>query len=76
MTYQGKPLPSFQNPPVVEVVLGVQFDAIKALGTPQIGLLWQEFREQLPKTEDQPPLEPEIEQFALPASHSLGFHFR
>ena len=63
MSDTPNPLPSFENPPVVEVVLGTQFDAIKGLKIPQIGLLWQEFRDRLPVTEEQPPLEPVIERF-------------
>jgi len=56
-------LPEFANPPVTEVVLGVQFDPIKGLRTPQIGMLWQEFKDRLSVTEEQAPLESVIERF-------------
>jgi uncharacterized protein (TIGR04255 family) len=65
MTQPAKPLPSFVAPPVVEVVLGVQFEPIKGLRTPQIGLLWQEFKDRLPVTQEQPPLDPIIERFGV-----------
>jgi uncharacterized protein (TIGR04255 family) len=70
------PLPSFDCPPVVEVVLGTQFDPIKALRAPQIGLLWQEFRTQLPITEEQPPLDPVIERFGAVRKATQGVSFQ
>ena len=59
------PLPDFTDPPVIEVALSVQFDALSALRTPQLGLLWQEFRKEFPATEEHPPLEPVIERFGV-----------
>lgn len=35
---------SFDSPPVIEVVLGVQFQALP-MTTPHVGLLWQRYRE-------------------------------
>lgn len=63
MTNMRDPRPSYENPPVVEVALSVQFEPIKALRTPQLGLLWQEFRDRFPVIEEHPPLEPVIERF-------------
>jgi len=34
-------LPKFKNPPVIEVVFGVQFKKLEDLKAPHIGLLWQ-----------------------------------
>lgn len=58
-----QPLPEFDKPPVTEVVLGVQFEKLGSLRTPQLGYAWQAFRERFPQTEEQPPLEPVFEQF-------------
>jgi len=58
-------LPDFTNPPVVEVALSLQFDPIKNLRTPQIGLLWNEFKKDFPQTEEHPPLEPVFERFGV-----------
>jgi len=55
------PLPSFQRPPVVEVSLSTQFDAVEGLTTPLIGALWAQFRTQFPRTEDHGSLEPVFE---------------
>lgn len=57
------PIPEFVSPPVSEVVLGVQFEKMESLKTPQLGYLWHAFRDRFPHTEEQPPLEPVIEQF-------------
>jgi len=61
-------LPYFKHPPIVEVAISVQFEPIANLRTPQIGVLWQQFRDRFPSTEDHPPLEPAIERFGV--SHS------
>ena len=60
------PLPDFADPPVVEVALSVQFEVLSKISTPQLGLLWQEFRERFPITEEHPPLEPVTERFGVP----------
>lgn len=66
MTDVSQPLPEFDNPPVVEVALSVQFEALANLRTPQIGLLWQQFRDRFPKTEEHPPLDSVFERFGVP----------
>ncbi len=57
------PLPEFDNPPVVEVALSVQFDPLVKLRTPQLGLLWKEFGNDFPRIEEHPPIEPISETF-------------
>jgi uncharacterized protein (TIGR04255 family) len=61
-------LPEYEKPPVVEVALSVQFERIEALHTPQLGLVWEAFRERFPKTQEHPPLDPVFEQFGAPGS--------
>jgi uncharacterized protein (TIGR04255 family) len=61
----SRTLPDFENPPLVEVALSVQFEPLEKFGSPQIGLLWTEFRGSFPNTEEHPPLEPVIEQFGV-----------
>jgi uncharacterized protein (TIGR04255 family) len=62
-------LPDYSNPPVVEVVTAVQFEPLKNLSTPQIGLLWSEFRDRFPQIEEHPPLDPMIERFDARKPH-------
>lgn len=71
-----QPLPEFDNPPVVEVALSVQFETLANLRTPQIGLLWQQFRDRFPKTEEHPPLDPVLERFGVPQTAREGFRIQ
>ena len=48
MTSRSPDLPDFGNPPVTEVVLGVQFGTLDRLLAPHLGLVWTEFRDQFP----------------------------
>lgn len=52
-----------KNFPVIETVLSAQFEPISGLRTAHLGLLWNEFKETFPQTEERPPIEPVIEQF-------------
>lgn len=58
-----RPRPEFDNPPVVELVLDVQFQPISALDAPRLGLLWQIFRSDFPQVEQHGPLTPLVERF-------------
>lgn len=57
-----RPLPDYYNPPVIEVVYGVQFEPL-GLQCPTIGLFWQAVRQQYPSFVENPPLAPVIEKF-------------
>jgi uncharacterized protein (TIGR04255 family) len=54
-------LPRFANPPVVEVALSIMVEPLASFKTAYVGLLWNEIREQFPKTADHPPLDSVIE---------------
>lgn len=58
-------LPDFEHPPVTEVALAVQFEPLSALRTPQIGLLWNEFRKEFPRIEEHAPLGRMVERFGI-----------
>lgn len=60
------PLPSFQQPPVVEVAIAVQFEELSGLTGPMIGLLWQRFRDRLPQLEVHAPRPTRFERFVVP----------
>jgi uncharacterized protein (TIGR04255 family) len=68
-------LPDFAAPPVTEVALSVQFDPLTVLRTPHLGLLWQDFRDRFPKTEEHSPLPPVIEKFGLIGLAPIGVRF-
>src|SRR4030042_1345777 len=66
MNKMDAPRPDFVSPPVVEVALSVQFESLGKLRTPQLGSLWQEFRDRFPVTEEPPPLDAVVERFGAP----------
>lgn len=43
----------YENPPIDEIICGVRFDSIKQLQSAHFGILWQKFKPDFPKTEDQ-----------------------
>lgn len=43
----------YKNPPIHEIICGVRFDSIKHLQSGHFGILWQKFKRDFPKTEDQ-----------------------
>jgi len=53
-------LPDYDNPPVNEVVIGIQFVPVDVTGA-HIGLFWEGLRSEFPKASEQPALEPRIE---------------
>lgn len=70
-----KHLPSYENPPINEVTVGVQF-------APQAGYrqiyaleIWQLFKKEFPHLEEHPPLPPIIETFGTHAIGQIGFGF-
>lgn len=56
-------LPSFKQPPVVETVLGVQFEPIRGFTNAHLGAFWQTLGLDWPNVADAPPLEQQFEQF-------------
>jgi len=51
------PLPEYDNPPLIEVVFGVQFKELKELRSPHIGVFWEKIgRVEYPGFEEKPPL--------------------
>lgn len=64
------PLPEYANPPVIEVVVGVQFVQLEGLQAPHLGLFWDRIRGQFPQLESQVPLAPVVERFGETDSSS------
>lgn len=63
MSSDATSLPSFRQPPVTEVVLSVQFDALVGFELQHFGALWERFKDKFPKVETKPSLEPVWETF-------------
>lgn len=57
-------LPDYTRPPVVETVLGVQFDRLSNLKNAHLGAFWETLDQHLwPLVSDAPPLVPQFERF-------------
>lgn len=63
MTNSGRPLPEFDDPPVSETVLGVQFAPLTNFSILQFGLYWELIREEYPRSDIKPPLPSIVEVF-------------
>lgn len=63
MKTRSATLPDFTRPPVIEVVLGIQFDRITGFQTIHAGHLWDDFRRDFPQVQEHPPLDPTFETF-------------
>ncbi|MGE4000461.1 MAG: TIGR04255 family protein [Planctomycetaceae bacterium] len=57
------PLPDYESPPVVETILGVQFDPLEKLTAPLLGAFWCTIRNEWPNASEAPYLESKFEQF-------------
>lgn len=49
-------IPSFKNPPVIEVVWSVQFAELSWLGSPDTGVFWSSIKNRYPRCEEAPPI--------------------
>lgn len=66
-------LPDFQDPPVDEVVLGVQFEPPIGYTSVFVGKIWDLFRDEFPIVNEVPRLEPQFEVFG--GNPTPGFQF-
>lgn len=63
---RGDAFPDYENPPVIEVVCGIQFKPINTLLSPYLGLLWEKYKSEYPQCSEVAPLNPVIERFDEP----------
>ena len=68
MSARPDQLPEFANPPVVEVVLSLQFERVE-LTSLLFARMWERFRERFPRVEEHPPLPPSVERFDPASAH-------
>lgn len=59
-------LPNFDDPPVTEVALSIQFAALSQFRNAHAGLYWDKIRKQYPVASEQSPLVPAFETFGTP----------
>lgn len=63
LTPNIKPIYRFSNPPVVESVLGVQFEPLAKFKIGHLGAFWKALGPEWPATADAPAIEPQFETF-------------
>jgi uncharacterized protein (TIGR04255 family) len=56
----------FRHPPVVEVVLSVQFEPLHEMTAAHIGLYWAQVKQQFPYAQEHSRLEPIVERYEAP----------
>jgi uncharacterized protein (TIGR04255 family) len=56
-------LPTYDRPPVVETVVGVQFDPIRGLSNGHLGAFWHQLGDEWPRVSHANPLNQEFEEF-------------
>ncbi|MBV9219087.1 MAG: TIGR04255 family protein [Methylobacteriaceae bacterium] len=66
-------LPDFRKPPLIEVVVGVQFDVPRGYESFRAYQVWQLFSANFPEIQELPPLQPTFETFGLPVGPPFGF---
>jgi len=63
-------LPDFENPPLTEVALSIQFEALSPIEFVDLGPLWRELKSRYSNVEQHPPLPPAFEIFGMPAAQT------
>ena len=76
LSHGSEHLPEFDDPPVVETVLSVQFEPLPLVQTAHLGLLWSEYRSLFPKPGEHPALDPVIERFPESPSGRMGLRLQ
>ena len=73
----NSPLPNYEHPPLVETVLGVQFDRLPDMKNAHLGSFWNQLdRESWPHVSDAPPLSSEYERFGEIDRWTKGFELQ
>ncbi|NOU20632.1 MAG: TIGR04255 family protein [Methyloglobulus sp.] len=67
-------LPDYKNPPLNEVIFGIQFSQPKGYQQIFAGKVWELFREDYPQVQEQLPLQPNFEVFGLPSQGTVISH--
>lgn len=69
-------LPSYRNPPLVEVVVGVTFRSSAPVTAAHLGVFWNKVRDRFPKVQQHDPINAQIERFRTgKGGQSFGIEF-
>lgn len=71
------PLPDYERPPVVETILGVQFDRLAGFRNAHLGAFWKSLDQaEWPSVADVPSLQPQFERFTEAARWAKGIQLQ
>lgn len=75
LTVPSRPahLPDFERPPLAEVAMGVLFSPLHLMRQAHFGRYWDRVREDFPRVEDQPAIEPQYELDDEPVGVAVNF---
>ena len=74
---QQPTLADYENPPVVESVLGVQFERLRGFKNAHLGAFWTTLdKKEWPVVADAPPLPPQFERFTESAKWAKGLQIQ
>jgi uncharacterized protein (TIGR04255 family) len=76
MTLRPTDLPDFENPPVVETLLSVQFDRLSLPKSAHFGLYWSQIRSKFPRSEEQGELPAIVEKHPEQPQPTVGIQFQ
>lgn len=63
-------IPQMANPPIVELIIGLQFSPLTKLNSGHFGIFWKQLGENWPYARDAVPLEDQFEVFETPSQQS------
>lgn len=73
ITDRPRDLPDFTDPPLIEVVMGVQFPEPHAYSQIYAGEIWNLFRDQFPQVQELPAIMPQFETFGRDKPGTVNF---
>lgn len=75
--FENSPLPDYTNPPVVETILGVQFERLPNFTNGHLGAFWKSLNAaDWPVAADAPPLQLQFERFSEAARWAKGLQIQ
>jgi uncharacterized protein (TIGR04255 family) len=74
---QINPFPHYDKPPVIETVLGLQFEPVAQFQNAHLGVFWNSLnKDEWPTVTDAPSLDPQFERFSETRKWSRGMQLR
>ncbi len=76
MVHEPQPMPRFDNPPVVETVMGVFFRPLAGFTIAERSIFWSQLRSEFPAVEEKPPVDEVQESFDENTINAAGIRWQ